>query len=399
MKKILFLGFIALTALTVTSCSNDEVMEAVPQKQAIEFGTYLGRDAQARAAELETAGLQAKGFGVFASYTNTENWTTSAKPNFMFNQEVTYNTTSTAWEYSPIKYWPESAGKISFFAYGPLKNYDDTPTETVTEKSTNTVAGAPTVTFTQSTDVTKMVDFVAAVSMNETYDENKTDNTVEFTFKHELTRVSFSAKLGEGYYVADLADKANKTMINIKSVKINKGNKFIASADYTFASADANAGTWGTQTIATTDLTLDGILNKQTPNITGATVYNVEGILVNSNTNAVTLFQANQYAFLIPYVQTETPYITGLTPSDEIEVTFTYDIITLDVALENGYSCTTDTKTAKIKGAATPTILQQGKAYNITFAIGLKAIVLDVTEVSDWATPVYGVDASTEDLP
>ena len=201
MKKILFLGFIALTALTVTSCSNDDVVEAVPQNQAIEFGTYLGRDAQARAAELTKTGLQGKGFGVFASYTNTDDWTTSAKPNFMFNQEVIYNTTSTAWEYSPIKYWPESAGKISFFAYGPYLNNETSPVATIETMTDNNVQGAPTVTFTQSTDVTKMVDFVAAVSMNETYDENKTNNTVEFTFKHELTRVSFSAKLGDGYYV------------------------------------------------------------------------------------------------------------------------------------------------------------------------------------------------------
>ena len=35
MKKNLFVGFIAMTALTVTSCTNDEVVEAIPQKQAI----------------------------------------------------------------------------------------------------------------------------------------------------------------------------------------------------------------------------------------------------------------------------------------------------------------------------------------------------------------------------
>ena len=67
MKKNLFVGLIAMTALTVTSCTNDEVVEAIPQKQAIEFGTYLGRDAQARAVVTNDGNLA--DFGVFAFYT------------------------------------------------------------------------------------------------------------------------------------------------------------------------------------------------------------------------------------------------------------------------------------------------------------------------------------------
>ena len=41
MKKNFFVGFIALTALTVTSCSNDDVVMQSPEvNKAIEFGTY-----------------------------------------------------------------------------------------------------------------------------------------------------------------------------------------------------------------------------------------------------------------------------------------------------------------------------------------------------------------------
>jgi hypothetical protein len=38
----------------MTSCSNDENMVSIPQGNAIEFGTYVGRDAQTRAHSVET---------------------------------------------------------------------------------------------------------------------------------------------------------------------------------------------------------------------------------------------------------------------------------------------------------------------------------------------------------
>ena len=73
MKKNFYLGFIALTALTVTSCSNDDVVMQSPDvNKAIEFGTYLGRDAQSRGTIMNGAALMAEnaGFGVLAYYTN-----------------------------------------------------------------------------------------------------------------------------------------------------------------------------------------------------------------------------------------------------------------------------------------------------------------------------------------
>ena len=70
MKKIsLFLLF--LMALMVMSCSKDETSMSISQESAIEFATYVGRDAQTRASVTDLAALQAAdvGFGVFAYYT------------------------------------------------------------------------------------------------------------------------------------------------------------------------------------------------------------------------------------------------------------------------------------------------------------------------------------------
>ena len=78
------------------------------------------------------------GFGVFAYYTNADNYDQTFQPNFMYNTHVygaDANTDDTAdsWQYSPIKYWPNEFGsnasygaasddvdKVSFFAYAPF---------------------------------------------------------------------------------------------------------------------------------------------------------------------------------------------------------------------------------------------------------------------------------------
>ena len=47
MKKNYIMGVIACAALTMTSCSNDEIGgNNTKQGDPIEFGVYLGRDAQ-----------------------------------------------------------------------------------------------------------------------------------------------------------------------------------------------------------------------------------------------------------------------------------------------------------------------------------------------------------------
>lgn len=95
MKKTLFPGLIALAALTMTSCSNDENMLSIPQDNAIEFGTYIGRDAQTKGVVLNNGNLL--DFGVFASYTSGAEWTGLATPNFMYDQKVERTSAEANW--------------------------------------------------------------------------------------------------------------------------------------------------------------------------------------------------------------------------------------------------------------------------------------------------------------
>ncbi|MFA6360125.1 MAG: fimbrillin family protein, partial [Dysgonamonadaceae bacterium] len=158
-KNNLFLLF--LMALIVMSCSKDETTMSIPQEgNAIEFGTYVGRDAQTRASIIDATALQTQGFGVFAYYTNNGDYTTSSTPNFMWNTKVS----TAGWTYAPIKYWPnETTDKLTFFAYAP---HSTTTNSNVSDLSVNTTAGDPTLKFTVNDVAKKQSDLLYADATN-----------------------------------------------------------------------------------------------------------------------------------------------------------------------------------------------------------------------------------------
>lgn len=374
MKQNYFMGLIACAALTMTSCSNDEIN--APQqsqgKNAIEFSTYLGRNAQgSRGTETNDASIKTNGFGVLAYYTEQNDFADTNKPNFMWNQKVTHNGTN--WEYTPIKYWPTKVGdKVSFFAYAP---YVENGNNNSIVLSGNSVLGAPTAIITLPEDPSQTIDFVAAVQMNKTHDNSAANNNVSFTLKHEMTRVKVQAKLDKLVYSDDAK---NKTFVVIKNVKFNDNGQLYKSGTYTFSTTDGERGTWATTDNVTADtLDLNKVMKKETIKVTGAKGKSgtsdyqkgEDGIKL-VNTDPVSLFKDDQYLFLIP--------VANLTDG-KATATIEYDIVTEDSKLKIGYSCTSATKTVKLPVGT----LQQGKSYNYTFIINLDEIVLDAT-VEQW---------------
>lgn len=407
MKKNYFLGLIALTALSVTSCTNDEVVEAMPQKQAIEFGTYLGRDAQSRGLVLNEA-VTFNQFAVTAFYTGKKQWGsyTDKVPNFMWNQPVnlTVEGNSAVWSYSPLKYWPTTQGDmISFFAYAPMpidgngiqvsaKNYDGTPTVTYSITEANLLTRA---------------DFVADALINQTRTGNNgttidSDNrTVSFKLNHELTRLSLTAQLDRDAWSDE--SNSNKTKINIKSINIianSSAGSFYSSGTYTYASTNdvvdnpdtqdneaiTNRGSW-TCSRATTDMNLANILNTATPDSDDLGGYVTSGILISGNKAAnaedsyvpVTLFKTNNssqqyYLFLLPPNGE-----TGLATAGDIKMRIAYDIVTVDGNLKDGHSYTPAEKIIEFPQYS----LKQGVAYNFALTFGLNEIKLSAS-VADW---------------
>lgn len=202
MKKKLII--LPVLAALFTACTNDELVvdenkvQRTEEEGAITFDAYLNR-AVTRAGKpgiLKTstssateASLQNEGFGVFAYYTDGGIYTENAIPNFMYNQQVNYNTTTTYWEYTPIKYWPNEFGssavsmgvdRVTFFAYAPYVGvepstglltgyYDDTDvslsTETgITALTRNGKAGDPYVRYVGAFDPANCVDLCYGVA-------------------------------------------------------------------------------------------------------------------------------------------------------------------------------------------------------------------------------------------
>lgn len=362
MKKNYIMGVIACAALTMTSCSNDEIRgNNTKQGDPIEFGVYLGRDAQGSRGTIITTDNLTK-FGVSAYYNNDD------FPEFMYNQAVIKE--GTAWTYSPVKYWPTmSYDHLNFFAYSPYS--DDS--NGLTKLSKNTEKGLPyvEVSLPEDGDLTKMVDFVAASpAMTAKID------VVKLEFKHEMTRISLQAKVSEDVFNA--VGAANKTKVVIRSIKLNNGlnngGEFYTKAKYKFHQAIIDSD-WIGHVKAKSPIDIQSILNWSN-DWTGKDIISStnKGIALEG-TSAVNLFNENQYLFLIPAEKA-----TGLT-ANSTSATIEYDIITEDSNLEDGYSKTSATKTVYLPAG----IMQQGKAYNLTFTIAVDQVKLDA-KVADWDT-------------
>lgn len=371
MKKNYIMGVIACAALTMTSCSNDEIGgNNTKQGDPIEFGVYLGRDAQGSRGTIITTENLTK-FGVSAYYL------TSVTPDFMYNQAV--NKSGDAWTYSPVKYWPtmENYG-ITFYAYAP--HTDDA--NGFIKLPDNNGIGVPVINVSLPTgdnaDLKQMVDFVTDEEYHQMKTNgNNTSDKITFTFNHKMTRIGLKANVSKDVYNTDAA---NKTKVVIRSIELNAGGEFYTSAKYKYTehitSISSNPEYWYDQK-GDVKLNLKSILNWSTDwAISGKKIISStnQGIALEG-TSAVDLFNTGQYLFLIP-----APKETGLT-KNSTSATITYDIITEDSNLEDGYSKTSATKTVYLPEG----IMQQGKAYNLTFTIAVDQVKLDAT-VAKWET-------------
>lgn len=131
MKKSIILA--AVAALVLASCAKTETYVKSTFDDAVTFGAYSGRTITkgGPAVDMNLDSLKVHGFGVFATYTELNAFEDldqdkGANDNFMSNQKVAWDKTSSTWTYSPIKYWPNPTNgqsadeqKVSFFAYAP----------------------------------------------------------------------------------------------------------------------------------------------------------------------------------------------------------------------------------------------------------------------------------------
>lgn len=231
-----------------------------------------------------------------------------------------------------------------------------------------------------------MVDFVATAKHYEyKTNGNGVSDKVTFNLKHEMTRIDLKAQVSENVYGSTAA---NKTKVVIRSLKLKSGGEFYTKAIYRFPQTIlSERGTWDNRTKATTDIDLQSILKWSDK----WTISNKDVIDANSNKGialegekTVNLLKTTdsgeqEYLFLIPSNKLDNEGKPAGLDANSTSATITYDIITEDSNLEDGYSKTSATKTVYLPAG----IMQQGKAYNLIFKIAVDQVKLDAT-VADW---------------
>ena len=165
------------------SCSQTDDMEELP----VPVGFIPTIEAQTRGTDYNKDNLPS--LGVLAYFTQGSGFNAaSSTPNFMYNQIVTQG--SGSWEYTPTKYWPANSNdKLTFFAYAP---HDATGLTL----PGSTDAGYPSFTYQVQATEAAQTDLLLAKPVP---DKTASNGTVNFSFKHALTRVVLNVEAGSGF--------------------------------------------------------------------------------------------------------------------------------------------------------------------------------------------------------
>lgn len=349
MYKKFFMGIAAIAALTLVSCSSDDLnsfSDNSSKNEAISFDGYLGRSAVAvngtRGSVETVATLKANGFGVFSKYTPTEGQ--ASFPDFA-NQQVTYKYSK--WTYSPIKYWPTTNGHIDFYAYAP---YDKNTTLTENSK----------INFNVADKVANQKDLLwSRVKAQINTPITSTNNKVKFQFAHALSRLGYTIKLHEQYPSATF--KLNKITLAGSPDETTKAFYKKGTIDLSTVKDPTSGATTGLWDTSSSD--------KQNFDWFSGTYENLSATASNPDKD-------NNYLFVIPqdFSKDKTP---GGSNVDELYVIVQY---TIKYA---GAGEQTNTVYKQIKKN-----FKQGKAYMLNLTIGLPIeFDVDVTNgVDDWGS-------------
>jgi hypothetical protein len=261
----------AASALMLMACAKTEELSVNKVKDVdpgITFSVYAQRSLATRGGgqtgDLTNANIGANGFGVFAYYTMNEKYDPNAKPNFMYNQQVTKSATGDKWVYEPVKYWPNEYGNaaisdevdyVSFFAYAPYTEFEPTTGEVIPDSSKdlekeqkfniisvnkNNATGDPIIKYVVDTDPATSVDLlwgVAANSAQASYSAindpafepkpglpfldlvkpgNPKEDKIDFNLKHSLAKVKFTID----YIADDFTPNGTSAVINADETRI-----------------------------------------------------------------------------------------------------------------------------------------------------------------------------------
>ena len=339
MFKNFFMGIAAMAALTLVSCSSDDLnsLSGTPSKnEAISFDSYLGRSAVSvngsRGSVLDMDALKkpTEGFGVFGNYKEAEGLEYGS--NWFNNVQVTYSSSPepAKWTYEHTMYWLPQ-GHIDFLAYAPYEEGKTLTTSSIEFTVANKAADQKDLLWANAADMTK--DKISS-----------TNNKVKFKFAHALSRLGYTVK-------TSLTDAS--TTITLKKITLaGSATEPTKTAFYTKGTIDLSKANNATDLWTPSDTKQNFTWFDESQNVTSTSV-------PNSDAN---------YLFVIPQN-------FSASATDKLYVIVEYTI--------EGY-----------KGVKTPMTntvykqveknFEQGQAYTINLTLGLTPIEFDVTTVEGW---------------
>ena len=420
--------YLFVAAILMAACSGVEdelegvdLQQGSDQGQPIGFGAYLQRGTTRAGATgtLTTTGegegeasLQEEGFGVIGYYTDKVMFSSLAMPNFMYNQQVTYDGVNSVWIYDPVKYWPNAStgGYVSFFAYAPYAAV--TPaTGWVTGDAAKGIAaltpteatGDPSVCYYVSLTPSECVDLCwANPQMNLL--KPAVDSRVDFNFQHALASLNVQIKAD----VDGGGSLDSKTRIWVRQVTFEG---FDRSGQLNLASVttpvwyDALGGmTLGTKPVTVYDGRTDGRegalassieqplgLN---PQLVQSAIYTTSPSLTTTTTGVTGSMQN-----LFNDELSATSSVMVIPTGAPMTVTIVYDIETYDPLLASNYLSdgrtngrtieNTITATVTTDGS-TPMVMQAGKRYTVNLMLGLTS-VKTTASVGAWGGSTNGI--------
>lgn len=353
MDKKFFMGIAAMAALTLVSCSSDDLnslSDNSSKNEAISFDGYCGRSAVAvngsRGSVVDIKALQesTEGFGVFGNYSSTAEGTPAYGNSLFNNQQVTYDKTKSKWTYSPLRFWP-TQGHIDFLAYAP---YDRQYDNIVTKDNQK-------LTFIVNSIIENQKDLLYANAVGQTKGSiSSTGNKVKFQFAHALSKLGYKVKLS-GDYSSNAT--FNLTKITLAGSPDGATKAFYTSGKIDLSKANTASDLWSGY--ATDRQNFDWFSGTST--VTGT-------VLKHPNENRA---ENKDYLFVIPQ-----KFKTG---TDKLYVIVTYTIT---------YKNDTQNPITNTVYKQLSNDFEPGKAYMINLTLGLP-IEFDAT-VTDWGldTPI-----------
>ena len=374
MKK--YFTFAAVAAVVLSSCAKIEDGATVidNSNEPVIFGVYAAKNATKAVSAtdfgtIDQAALEAStnGFGVFTFFSDNSEGSndynaaspSNFKPNFMYNQQVKYDTSK--WTYSPIKYWPNEFGdtaisaatdKLTFFAYAPyVATVGD---EGVTAISAKNATGDPTVSFKVPAKAEEQIDLLWSNADLKNKTKQAVGGTVKFTFTHALSNLSI-------YPIA---------VVDATDIPASAGTDIDAATKVTINSISIKGkfNQEGTLNLATGVWTSSAAAADQTVTYQPATAYDVTN--VNDKAEANAKDPVSEFMFI------------PSTAAADYVISIDYDFTTTDTNLD-GEKVVVNNKINKTLSGVN---FQQGKKIKLYVALGITSVKVEA-EVGDWTDP------------